>query len=73
MNEGKSEEELARVQALATQRDAELEDAKTQLLRASSARDQLGFQLTSAQALAERRLSDIEELQGASGCVLCFY
>lgn len=57
------------MQALAAQRDAELAATKEQLLRASSARDQLSFQVASTQALAERRLADIEALQGA--CLMC--
>lgn len=57
-------DELQRLQTRAAERDAELTAANAELLRVASAQDQLSFQLKSAQALAERRLSEIEALQG---------
>jgi hypothetical protein len=56
--------ELKRVQALARERETELVHAKETLMRVTSEKEHLRFQLKTAQSLAERRLLEIETLQG---------
>lgn len=57
-------DELKRVQTLASEREAELVHTKETLMKVTSEKDQLGFQLKTALSLAERRFTEIEALQG---------
>lgn len=56
-------DELKRLQTLSTEREADFVSARETLLRVTSEKDQLGFQLKAALSLAERRFTDIEALQ----------
>lgn len=58
------EEDLKRLQTQSTEREADFASAREALLRVTSEKDQLGFQLKTALSLAERRFTDIESLQG---------
>ena len=57
-------DELKRVQTLASEREAELVQTQETLMKVTSEKDQLGFQLKTALSLAERRFTEIEALQG---------
>uniref|UniRef100_H3H197 Uncharacterized protein n=1 Tax=Phytophthora ramorum TaxID=164328 RepID=H3H197_PHYRM len=56
-------EEADRVAKLATEREEETRELKQQLLQLTTENDALSFKLQTATSLAERRLSEVEELQ----------
>ncbi|RQM15008.1 hypothetical protein DD237_004804 [Peronospora effusa] len=56
-------EEVRRVTKLAEEREDETRQLKQQLLQVTTQKDALTFKLQTATSLAERRLSEVEELQ----------
>ncbi|KAE8995903.1 hypothetical protein PF011_g16125 [Phytophthora fragariae] len=56
-------EEVERVTKLAAEREEDTRQLKQQLLQLTTEKDALTFKLQTATSLAERRLSDVEELQ----------
>ncbi|KAG1684902.1 hypothetical protein DVH05_010168 [Phytophthora capsici] len=56
-------EEVERVKKLAAEHEEETRQLKLQLLQVTTEKDALSFKLQTATSLAERRLSEVEELQ----------